>query len=195
MTPKKSDHWKDRTWCRVSSQASSGLLKILYIFLPKFSTNQFWPENSPVRPRIEYRQSSREAFLAELPAPFNGNTSRLASIYVLVGLYSILVHFFQAASNIIPSVLFYLQETGELLQKRGGEYGVTTGRPRRCGWLDLAMLKYSNMINGFTALVCFSAYWVNCLLPASQTFCIVRVDCSGWSMIILFLNNKSSKER
>ena len=40
--------------------------------------------------------------------------------------------------------------TGELLRSRGGEYGVTTGRPRRCGWLDLAMLKYSNMINGFT---------------------------------------------
>ncbi|XP_059173327.1 adenylosuccinate synthetase-like [Physella acuta] len=41
---------------------------------------------------------------------------------------------------------------GELLQKRGAEFGVTTGRPRRCGWLDLAMLKYSNMINGFTGL-------------------------------------------
>lgn len=43
-------------------------------------------------------------------------------------------------------------DTGKLLQERGGEYGVTTGRPRRCGWLDLAMLKYSNMINGFTGL-------------------------------------------
>ncbi|CAL1540954.1 unnamed protein product [Lymnaea stagnalis] len=43
-------------------------------------------------------------------------------------------------------------EYGELLQKRGAEFGVTTGRPRRCGWLDLAMLKYSNMINGFTGL-------------------------------------------
>ncbi|CAG5119811.1 unnamed protein product [Candidula unifasciata] len=43
-------------------------------------------------------------------------------------------------------------EQGELLQKRGGEFGVTTGRPRRCGWLDLAMLQYSNMINGFTGL-------------------------------------------
>uniref|UniRef100_A0A0B7BHY9 Adenylosuccinate synthetase n=1 Tax=Arion vulgaris TaxID=1028688 RepID=A0A0B7BHY9_9EUPU len=41
---------------------------------------------------------------------------------------------------------------GELLQNRGAEFGVTTGRPRRCGWLDLAMLKYSHMINGFTAL-------------------------------------------
>ena len=44
----------------------------------------------------------------------------------------------------------FLQDNGKLLQERGGEYGVTTGRPRRCGWLDLAMLKYSNMVNGFT---------------------------------------------
>ncbi|KAH9489096.1 hypothetical protein Btru_057658 [Bulinus truncatus] len=43
-------------------------------------------------------------------------------------------------------------EKGELLQKRGAEFGVTTGRPRRCGWLDLTMLKYANMINGFTGL-------------------------------------------
>lgn len=43
-------------------------------------------------------------------------------------------------------------EKGKLLQERGGEFGVTTGRPRRCGWLDLAMLKYSNMVNGFTGL-------------------------------------------
>uniref|UniRef100_A0A4W3JT38 Adenylosuccinate synthetase n=2 Tax=Callorhinchus milii TaxID=7868 RepID=A0A4W3JT38_CALMI len=43
-------------------------------------------------------------------------------------------------------------ETGELLQSRGCEVGVTTGRKRRCGWLDLVLLKYAHMINGFTAL-------------------------------------------
>lgn len=43
-------------------------------------------------------------------------------------------------------------EMGKLLLDRGHEYGVTTGRPRRCGWLDLIMLSYSNMINGFTGL-------------------------------------------
>ncbi len=37
---------------------------------------------------------------------------------------------------------------GENLRKIGGEYGATTGRPRRCGWLDLFSLKYSVMING-----------------------------------------------
>ncbi|XP_063047552.1 adenylosuccinate synthetase isozyme 2 [Engraulis encrasicolus] len=43
-------------------------------------------------------------------------------------------------------------ETGELLQTRGREVGVTTGRKRRCGWLDLVLIKYAHMINGFTAL-------------------------------------------
>ncbi|MED6258035.1 Adenylosuccinate synthetase isozyme 2, partial [Ataeniobius toweri] len=41
---------------------------------------------------------------------------------------------------------------GELLQTRGKEVGVTTGRKRRCGWLDLVLIKYAHMINGFTAL-------------------------------------------
>ena len=39
-------------------------------------------------------------------------------------------------------------ETGELLRKTGGEYGATTGRPRRCGWLDIMSLRYSLRING-----------------------------------------------
>jgi adenylosuccinate synthase len=43
-------------------------------------------------------------------------------------------------------------ETGELLRKTGYEFGATTGRPRRCGWLDLPALKYSIMINGVTKL-------------------------------------------
>lgn len=46
--------------------------------------------------------------------------------------------------------LLLLKDLGQLLQERGHEYGVTTKRPRRCGWLDLVMLKYSDMINGFT---------------------------------------------
>uniref|UniRef100_A0A8C1GA67 Adenylosuccinate synthetase n=1 Tax=Cyprinus carpio TaxID=7962 RepID=A0A8C1GA67_CYPCA len=45
-----------------------------------------------------------------------------------------------------------LNAVGELLQTRGHEVGVTTGRKRRCGWLDLVILKYAHMINGFTAL-------------------------------------------
>ena len=44
-----------------------------------------------------------------------------------------------------------LNETGEYLQTVGKEVGVTTGRKRRCGWLDLVVLKYSAMINGYTS--------------------------------------------
>lgn len=49
-----------------------------------------------------------------------------------------------------PTELF--NELGERLQKRGKEIGVTTKRKRRCGWLDTVLLRYSNMINGYTAL-------------------------------------------
>jgi len=43
-------------------------------------------------------------------------------------------------------------ETGELIRKKGSEFGATTGRPRRCGWLDLPALRYAIMINGVTKL-------------------------------------------
>uniref|UniRef100_A0A5F7ZBJ8 Adenylosuccinate synthetase n=1 Tax=Macaca mulatta TaxID=9544 RepID=A0A5F7ZBJ8_MACMU len=45
-----------------------------------------------------------------------------------------------------------INEIGDLLQTRGHEWGVTTGRKRRCGWLDLMILRYAHMVNGFTAL-------------------------------------------
>ncbi len=41
---------------------------------------------------------------------------------------------------------------GENIREAGGEYGSTTGRPRRCGWFDVPLTKYSIMINGFTSL-------------------------------------------
>lgn len=44
-------------------------------------------------------------------------------------------------------------ETGEKMRVQGKEFGSTTGRPRRCGWLDLPALKYSVMINGVTQLI------------------------------------------
>ncbi len=43
-------------------------------------------------------------------------------------------------------------ELGALLRQQGGEYGATTGRPRRCGWLDLFSLKYSVRVNGIEKL-------------------------------------------
>jgi adenylosuccinate synthase len=44
-------------------------------------------------------------------------------------------------------------EMGELIRKSGNEYGSTTGRPRRCGWIDLVALNFACMINGVTKLV------------------------------------------
>jgi len=44
-----------------------------------------------------------------------------------------------------------LNEIGDLLQQRGKEIGVTTKRKRRCGWLDTVLLRYSNVINGYSA--------------------------------------------
>lgn len=46
---------------------------------------------------------------------------------------------------------------GELMRKRGNEFGSTTGRPRRCGWIDLPALKYSIMLNGVTQLIIMKA--------------------------------------
>jgi adenylosuccinate synthase len=45
-----------------------------------------------------------------------------------------------------------LDETGDTIRKAGNEYGSTTGRPRRCGWLDLVAVKYSAAVNGVTDL-------------------------------------------
>lgn len=50
-----------------------------------------------------------------------------------------------------------LNEEGEALRKEGNEFGSTTGRPRRCGWIDLPSLKYSIMINGVSQLLMMKA--------------------------------------
>jgi adenylosuccinate synthase len=57
----------------------------------------------------------------------------------------------RVGSGPFPTELF--DETGDLLQQKGREVGATTGRKRRCGWLDLPALKYSIMLNGVTQLI------------------------------------------
>ncbi len=52
-----------------------------------------------------------------------------------------------------PYVTELLDETGDLIRELGHEYGTTTKRPRRCGWLDLVALKYAIRVNGITDLV------------------------------------------
>ncbi|MBC7861411.1 MAG: adenylosuccinate synthase [Bacteroidia bacterium] len=52
-------------------------------------------------------------------------------------------------------------ETGEKMRQIGKEFGSTTGRPRRCGWLDLPALKYAIMINGVTEMMMMKADVLN----------------------------------
>ena len=51
-----------------------------------------------------------------------------------------------------PYVTELLDATGDRIRELGHEYGTTTGRPRRCGWLDLVTLKYAKRVNGLTGL-------------------------------------------
>ena len=54
-----------------------------------------------------------------------------------------------------------INEVGEKLRRIGREFGATTGRPRRCGWLDLPALKYAIMIDGATQLIMMKADVLN----------------------------------
>ena len=61
----------------------------------------------------------------------------------------------RVGSGPFPTELF--DEVGETMSRVGNEFGATTGRPRRCGWLDLVALKYSVQINGVTQLIMMKA--------------------------------------
>ena len=61
----------------------------------------------------------------------------------------------RVGSGPFPSELF--DEIGERLRKIGNEFGSTTGRPRRCGWIDIPALKYAININGVTQLMMMKA--------------------------------------
>ncbi len=61
----------------------------------------------------------------------------------------------RVGSGPFPTELF--DETGECLRKQGNEFGATTGRARRCGWLDLPALNYAIMLNGVTELIMMKA--------------------------------------
>ncbi len=72
--------------------------------------------------------------------------SRIGHVYGIFKAYCTRV-----GSGPFPTELF--DETGEKLRKIGNEFGAVTGRPRRCGWLDLVALKYAVMISGVTDLI------------------------------------------
>lgn len=71
-------------------------------------------------------------------------------------------------------------ETGELIRKTGSEFGSTTGRPRRCGWIDLVALKYACMINGVTQIIMTKADILDALpeLKVCQAYSIDGVEKS-----------------
>ena len=71
--------------------------------------------------------------------------SRLDRVVGVVKAYSTRV-----GAGPMPTEL--LDTTGDLIRDRGREFGTTTGRPRRCGWVDLVGLKYAAMVNGVTEL-------------------------------------------
>jgi adenylosuccinate synthase len=76
--------------------------------------------------------------------------SRIGEVFGIFKAYSTRV-----GSGPFPTELS--NEEGERMRKEGNEYGSTTGRPRRCGWIDLPSLKYSIMINGVTQLLMMKA--------------------------------------
>ncbi len=76
--------------------------------------------------------------------------SHIGEVYGIFKAYSTRV-----GSGPFPTEL--LDEEGEKMRKHGNEFGSTTGRPRRCGWIDLPSLKYSIMINGVTQLLMMKA--------------------------------------
>ena len=65
----------------------------------------------------------------------------------------------RVGSGPFPTELF--DETGENLRQIGHEFGATTGRPRRCGWLDLVALKYAVMMDGVSELIMMKADVLN----------------------------------
>ncbi len=78
----------------------------------------------------------------------------------------------RVGSGPFPTELF--DETGEKLRKIGNEFGAVTGRPRRCGWLDLVALKYAVMISGVTDLIMMKS---DCL----DTFETIKV-CTSYKV-------------
>ena len=65
-----------------------------------------------------------------------------------------------------------LDADGETLRRRGGEFGATTGRPRRCGWFDAVIARYAQRVNGID-------YWAMTKLDVLDEFPVVKI-CTGY---------------
>lgn len=71
---------------------------------------------------------------------------KIKNIIGVVKAYTTRVGFGPFPTELLDNIGIYLQQTGS-------EWGVTTGRKRRCGWLDLVLVRYSNWINGYSSLM------------------------------------------
>ncbi|KAI3981633.1 hypothetical protein MKX01_007553 [Papaver californicum] len=87
---------------------------------------------------------------SELAKSFIGTTKRGIGPCYSSKMIRIKAYTTRVGSGPFPAEL--LCEAGEDLGKAGHEFGTTTGRPRRCGWLDIVALKFCNQINGFSSL-------------------------------------------
>jgi len=90
-----------------------------------------------------------------------------------------------------PFVTELLDADGDKIRELGHEYGTTTGRPRRCGWLDLVTVKYAKRLNGLTAL---SVNHLDTIGRFDTIKVCVAYDCGGnvtedFSTNLEFLNN------
>tara|TARA_B100000767_G_scaffold43583_1_gene37531 strand:- start:905 stop:2143 length:1239 start_codon:yes stop_codon:yes gene_type:complete len=93
-----------------------------------------------------------------------------------------------------PFITELFDENGKILSERGHEFGATTGRERRCGWLDLVALKRSIIINGFTG-ICLTKIDVLDTFKKIQV-CIdykdnlpIYKEYNGWQQSISGINN------
>ncbi|MEW4414208.1 adenylosuccinate synthase [Clostridium sp. AN503] len=97
------------------------------------------------------------------------SASNIGNVYGVIKAYSSRV-------GAGPYVTELLDETGDKIRELGHEYGTTTGRPRRCGWLDLVTLKYAKRINGLTAL---SVNHLDTIGKFDKIKVCVAYDCNG----------------
>ena len=71
-------------------------------------------------------------------------------------------------------------ETGSRMRERGHEYGTTTGRPRRCGWFDAVLARYSAQINGFTA-VALTKFDILDIFPSIKICTAYKIDGESYT--------------
>ncbi|MBX7183262.1 MAG: adenylosuccinate synthase [Bacteroidia bacterium] len=100
--------------------------------------------------------------------------NKIGEVYGIFKAYSTRV-----GSGPFPTEL--LNETGEAIRAKGREFGSTTGRPRRCGWLDLPSLNYAIMINGVTQLLMMKADVLSGFetLQICTEYCVNGVNQAG----------------